>query len=48
MGKAKLCGMDKQVIEHKGAVSHLNANYDIKSSDPKQASQEYLELLKGG
>jgi len=48
MGKAKLCGMDKQVIEHKGAVSHLNANYDIKADDPKQASQEYLELLKGG
>ena len=28
--------------------TNLNANYDIKSDDPKQASQEYLELLKGG
>jgi phage terminase small subunit len=28
--------------------TNLNANYNIKSDDPKQASQEYLELLKGG
>ena len=25
----------------------IQANYDIKSDDPKQASQEYLELVKG-
>ncbi|WAX23057.1 hypothetical protein pA_gene0016 [Vibrio phage 13VT501A] len=25
----------------------IQANYDIKSDDPKQASQEYLELIKG-
>lgn len=25
----------------------IQANYDIKSDDPKRASQEYLELIKG-
>lgn len=44
MGKAKLVGLDVVKVEHE--VNSINANYDIKSIDPKQAAQEYMELIK--
>lgn len=37
---------DSQAVKHSGSVG--NVNYDVKSDDPKEAAQEYLEMLKNG
>ncbi len=37
---------EKQKVELSGVVGSVN--YDVKSSDPKEAAQEYLEMLKNG
>lgn len=37
---------DNQAVKHSGSVGSVN--YDVKSDDPKEAAQEYLEMLKNG
>lgn len=37
---------DKKAVEHSGTVGSVN--YDVKSDDPKEAANEYLEMIKNG
>lgn len=42
MGKAKLCGLDKQIIEHSGVIANVNIDKD---TDPQDAAKAYQELM---